>query len=73
MAQAGTITGSIGVLMGKLVNSEMLGKLHVNAFSYLRGENADLMTGESPFSAAQRDMMRGSIEHIYAQFLDRVG
>ena len=72
VAQAGTITGSIGVLMGKLVNNEMLRKLHVNAFSYLRGENADMMTGESPFSKAQRRMMRGSIEHIYAQFLDRV-
>ena len=72
VAQAGTITGSIGVLMGKLVNNEMLGKLHVNAFSYLRGEHADLMTGESAFSKAQRQMMRGSIEHIYAQFLDRV-
>lgn len=72
VAQAGTITGSIGVLMGKLVNSDMLQKLNVNAFSYLRGEHADLMTGESPFSEAQRVMMRGSIEHIYGQFLDRV-
>lgn len=72
VAQAGTITGSIGVLMGKLVNSDMLQKLQVNAFSYLRGEHADLMTGESPFSEAQRVMMRGSIEHIYRQFLDRV-
>jgi protease-4 len=72
VAQAGTITGSIGVLMGKLVNSEMLRKLHVNAFSYLRGEHANLMTGESPFSKTQRQMMRGGIEHIYAQFLDRV-
>ena len=72
VAQAGTITGSIGVLMGKLVNNEMLSKLHVHAFSYLRGENADLMTSESAFSAAQRKMMRGSIEHIYTQFVDRV-
>ena len=72
VAQAGTITGSIGVLMGKLVNNEMLRKLNVNTFSYLRGEHADMMTGESPFSKAQRGMMRSSIEHIYAQFLDRV-
>ena len=72
VAQASTVTGSIGVLMGKLVNNQMLQKLHVNAFSYLRGENADLMTGESPFSETQRQLMRGSIEHIYAQFLDRV-
>ena len=72
VAQAGTITGSIGVLLGKLVNTEMLRKLQVQAFSYPRGAHADLMTGERRFSEAQRLMMRGSIEHIYAQFLDRV-
>ena len=72
VAQAGTITGSIGVLMGKLVNSDMLKKLRFNAFSYLRGENADLISGESHFSDAQRDMIRASIDHIYEQFLGRV-
>ena len=72
VAQAGTITGSIGVLMGKLVNSDMLKKLRFNAFSYLRGDNADLISGESHFSDAQRDMIRASIEHIYEQFLGRV-
>ena len=72
VAQAGTITGSIGVLMGKLVNSDMLKKLRFNAFSYLRGDNADLISGESHFSDAQRDMIRASIDHIYEQFLGRV-
>ena len=42
VAQAGAITGSIGVIMGKLVNSEMLKKLRFNPVSYLRGDNADL-------------------------------
>jgi len=72
VAQAGTITGSIGVLMGKLVNSEMLTKLRFNAFSYLRGDNADLLSGESHFSDEQRDMIRASVDHIYEQFLGRV-
>ncbi len=72
VAQAGTITGSIGVLMGKLVNSDMLSKLRFNAFSYLRGDNADLLSGESHFSADQRDMIRASVDHIYEQFLGRV-
>ncbi|MCE2472757.1 MAG: S49 family peptidase [Anaerolineae bacterium] len=72
VAQAGTITGSIGVLMGKLVNSDMLTKLRFNAFSYLRGENADLLSGESHFSDDQRDMIRASVDHIYEQFLGRV-
>ncbi|MCY3781240.1 MAG: S49 family peptidase [Chloroflexi bacterium] len=72
VAQAGTITGSIGVLMGKLVNNEMLKKLRFNAFSYLRGENADWIAGDSEFSDEQREMVRGSVEHIYERFLDRV-
>ncbi len=72
VAQAGTITGSIGVLMGKLVNSDMLKKLRFNAFSYLRGDNADLIAGDKPFNAEQRDLIRGSVEHIYAQFIGQV-
>ena len=72
IAQPATITGSIGVLMGKLVNSEMLKKLRFNAISYLRGDNADWSAGQSPFSDAQREMVRGSMEHLYRQFLERV-
>ena len=72
VAQAGTVTGSIGVLMGKMVNNEMLKKLRFNAFTYLRGENADWIAGDKEFSAAQREMVRGSIEHIYEQFIGRV-
>ena len=72
VAQAGTITGSIGVIMGKLVNSDMLKKLRFNAVSYLRGDNADLIAGESRYSEEQRAMIRGGVEHIYAQFLGRV-
>lgn len=72
VAQAGSITGSIGVLMGKLVNSEMLKKLRFNAFSYLRGDNADWIAGDSAFSDTQRALVRNSIDSIYAQFLGRV-
>lgn len=72
VAQPGSITGSIGVIMGKLVNSELLKKLRFNPVSYLRGENADLVAGKSPFSDAQRELMRASVEHIYQQFLERV-
>ena len=72
VAQPGTITGSIGVLMGKMVNNEMLKKLRFNAYSYLRGDNADWIAGDSEFSDAQREMVRGSIEHIYERFIGRV-
>ena len=72
VAQPGTITGSIGVIMGKLINSELLRKLRFNAFSYLRGDNADLVAGDNPFSDDQRALIRESVEHIYQQFLERV-
>lgn len=72
VAQPGTITGSIGVLMGKLVNSDLLKKLRFNAVSYRRGDNADWIASESKFSDAQRQMVRASIESIYEQFLGRV-
>ena len=72
VAQAGTVTGSIGVIMGKLVNTELLKKLRFNPVSYLRGDNADLIAGDSPFSDAQRELIRDSIEHKYEQFLTRV-
>lgn len=72
VAQAGTVTGSIGVIMGKLVNNDMLKKLHFNAVSYLRGDNADIISSDSAFSEAQRKQIREGIEHIYDQFLSRV-
>jgi len=72
VAQAGTVTGSIGVIMGKLVNNEFLKKLHFNAVSYLRGENADIVSSENTFNDAQRQQIREGIEHIYGQFLSRV-
>lgn len=72
VAQAGTITGSIGVIMGKLVNNELLKKLRFNAVSYLRGDNADITSSDNPFNDAQREQIRESIEHIYGQFISRV-
>lgn len=72
VAQPGTITGSIGVVMGKLVNSELLEKLRFNPVQYLRGKNADLLTSEKPFSDKQRKQMVEAIQYTYDQFIERV-
>lgn len=72
VAQTGTITGSIGVIMGKLVNSELLTKLKLNPVSYLRGDNAGIVSSENPFTDDQRDKIREGIEHVYERFLARV-
>ena len=71
-AQPGTITGSIGVIMMKMVNSEMLNKLKFNPYYYQRGDNADILAPNSKFTDKQRAKVRESIEHIYDLFIERV-
>ncbi|MBC7870530.1 MAG: signal peptide peptidase SppA [Chitinophagaceae bacterium] len=72
VAQPGTITGSIGVLSGKPVTTGALEKLKINRVAFTRGANADFFSDDAPFSPAQRDQMRRSIERIYGQFIGRV-
>ncbi|MFQ3648186.1 MAG: signal peptide peptidase SppA [Anaerolineae bacterium] len=72
IAQPGTLTGSIGVVLAKLVTNDLLRKLRFNPFTYLRGENADILASVAPFSESQRERMRASIERIYSLFLERV-
>lgn len=72
IAQPGTVTGSIGVFSFKLVNSEALRKLRFNTITYQRGEHAGIMSSDTPFSESERRIVRGGIERIYNQFLERV-
>jgi len=72
VAQPGTITGSIGVLGGKLVNSGMLEKLLVNREIFQRGENATFHGSQRPFTEGERERVFVSIKHTYDLFLDRV-
>ncbi len=72
VAQPGTITGSIGVLTLKLVNSEMLKKIRFNAVEFLRGANASMFSPSVPFTDEQRQQMRQAIGHAYRQFVGRV-
>lgn len=72
VAQPGTITGSIGVVMAKPVTGGLESKLLVKTFGFQRGANADLYDTSKPFSDSQRAQMRASIEHNYRQFIERV-
>jgi protease-4 len=72
MAQPGTITGSIGVLMGKIVQGELLDKLLFGRETISRGEHILINDGEEPFSQEEQAIIRDSIDRIYDQFLDIV-
>lgn len=72
-ADATTITGSIGVL-GLVPNLQntMRNKLGVT-FDYVKThENANMMTPMRPLTPFQHDVILGSIEEIYATFVQHV-
>lgn len=72
-ANASTITGSIGVLGGKLVwHGLMTDKLGITFTEYQRGARAGLMSPQTPWTDSERAFMQKYIEDIYAQFKARV-
>ena len=73
VAEAGSITGSIGVVSGKLVTrrfqEELLG---VTDEVLKRGVNADFYFSNVPFSPEQERLFRAQMERIYARFVAQV-
>jgi protease-4 len=67
-----TITGSIGVVGGKLVTTGMWDKLGVNWVAYKRGGNADLLNSSRIFDEAQRAVIQSYMEQIYGVFKGHV-
>ena len=72
VAQPDTLTGSIGVLTGKLVGAGLLDRLHVKREHLHRGRNVDLFGSEEPFTDEQRQAVWANIQRVYDVFLDRV-
>jgi protease-4 len=72
IAQPGTITGSIGVILAKAITNGLYQNLRVNRLEFMRGANASLLSDGTPFNDQQRVQMRQLIEHAYQQFIGRV-
>lgn len=71
-AEPGTLTGSIGVVGGKVVTGEALGRLGVHHEAVLGAPHADMYRSEAPFTDAQRERFRASLQRFYVGFVDRV-
>lgn len=69
-AEPGTITGSIGVIGGKLATKGLWTKLGMDSEVIARGANSGLFSDE-PFSEAQKKAFKKMMEAIYDQFLDK--
>lgn len=72
IARPSTLTGSIGVLSGKLVTGGLWSKLLVNRETLALGRHATIESDEKPFTAEERQIVQGQIGHVYGMFLDLV-
>ena len=73
VARPGTLTGSIGVVGGKLVTGGATRALGMYAESIHRGRNVGMYSTEHPFDEHQRARFRQRLEETYEGFLQRVG
>ena len=71
-ADEGTITGSIGVLGGKMVTAGLWDKLGVNWHQSPRGQHATLFSSSAPFSERDREVIRSFMNETYVTFKKRV-
>ena len=70
-AEAGTLTGSIGVVGGKVALQDTLLKLGVTTDVVSRGKNSGLFSILKPFSDNERAALTLMMENIYLQFITK--
>ncbi len=68
-AEPGTLTGSIGVVGGKLVLGGLMGKLGITTEVISRGKNSGALSSNEPFTPEQREAFTTLLEDIYRQFV----
>src|ERR1700678_3893753 len=68
VADRNTITGSIGVLIGKLNVSGLYNLLGMSTDSVTTSDNASLFSSQQNFTPAQRDYIQKSLDQTYADF-----
>jgi protease-4 len=72
VANPGTITGSIGVVTGKLIARELKGRLGVGSDSVRTNPNADAWSINAPFTAEQHAHVEAEADLFYTDFVERV-
>jgi protease IV len=72
VTQPGTITGSIGVILGKPVLREMFGRAGVNTDTVAEAENATMFSASRPFSDAEWERINVWLDAVYEDFTKKV-
>jgi protease IV len=72
VAEPATLTGSIGVLAGKLVVADLLKKIGVSTDSVQLGANAAMFSPTTDFSARAHSRLEAFLDETYKGFKDHV-
>lgn len=72
VANPGTITGSIGVVTGKLVARDLKDRLGVGSDAVRTNANADAWSVNAPFTPEQHAQVEAEADLIYTDFVQRV-
>ncbi len=67
-----TLTGSIGVVGGKIAPGNALAKLGVSTFPRGRGRRATILASLSPWNEEEKQVIQKSMEEVYTVFTGRV-
>ena len=71
VAQPATLTGSIGVVAGKITTGGTYEKVGINIEPVSQGRFAEIYSPIRPFSDDERDKMQEHIDAIYEQFVTK--
>jgi protease-4 len=67
-----TLTGSIGVIGGRIAPAPALAKLGITTFPMGRGKHATMMTSFDPWTADERLLVETTMKAVYGTFKSRV-
>ena len=71
IAEPGTVTGSIGVVGGKIVLGGLYDKIGVSTETISRGQNSGALSSTQPFTPEQRKVWAALLKEIYRQFVGK--
>ncbi|MCB9556742.1 MAG: signal peptide peptidase SppA [Deltaproteobacteria bacterium] len=72
VCSAMTLTGSIGVLAGKLSLQRLLRRLGIGSFAIRRGDRSGMFGSSAPLNASERAALERLLRTTYQRFLERV-
>lgn len=72
VAQPATITGSIGVISGKVLTSGLWEKLGISWDEVHSSQNSTMWTGTHDYTPLQWNLLQSELDRIYADFTSKV-